>query len=338
VRYFVTDASPTFASTVGGGRSLVRGDPAAVVPVREPLPAAAVEIASRLDGATGVGDGEAVGTLTLVGVDGATWDLTVPAGEHQRARFDLTPFGRPAIREVRLLAVRPGVRWDVDRVVLYTPFEARFRLAQAEGDLRIWENPKALPRAWWVGRYVLADDPAGALERLKEGSVDPAGTAVLAAPVPGLTPGAGPAPEVGGQPPRTIEQTANRRLYEVDAPAPGLLVISETLAPGWRASLDGQPVALYPADGSFQAVAVPAGRHRVELRYLPVSVVLGAGISLVSVALLVGVALVDRLRRKAAEHAAQPPGQALDPGADPLGQGPAVREVVGRHVHGGTLR
>jgi hypothetical protein len=294
VRYFVTDGAATFPSLVGGGRSLLRGDPPAVVPVREPLPTAAVEVGSRLEGAAGAAGDEVVGTLTLDGADGQSWSLPVLAGEANRVRFDLTPLGRPAVRELRFEATRPGVRWNVDRVVLQTPFEARFRLAHAEGDLRVWENPGALPRAWWVGQYVLAEDAAGALAGIKEGTVAPGRTAVLTAPVPGLPPAAGSSEATtgGGAPvaAAAAEVSANRRRYAVDAPAAGLLVISETLAPGWQATVDGAPAPLYAADGSFQAVAVPAGRHVVEVRYLPQSVVAGAAVSLLSAVLLAGAA------------------------------------------------
>ena len=304
VRYFVTDGAATFPSLVGGGRSLRRGDPPAVVPVREPLPAAALEVAARLEGAAGGAADEPLGTVTVTAADGQTWTLPVPSGEAGRLRFDLDPLGRPAVRELRFEVSRPGVRWNVDRVVLQTPFDARFRLAHEEGDLRIWENPAALPRAWWVGRYVLAEDAGGALARLKEGEVAPGRTAVLTAPVPGLPPAAGAATDAAAGPAvaaRAEEVTANRRRYEVDAPAAGLLIVSETLAPGWRATLDGAPAPLYAADGSFQAVAVPAGRHVVEVRYLPASAVAGAAVSLLCAALLAvagGVALAGGLRRR----------------------------------------
>ena len=51
-----------------------------------------------------------------------------------------------------------------------------------------------------MGRYVLAEDAGDALARLKEGEVHPGGTAVLTAPVPGLTPAAGAATEAAAGP------------------------------------------------------------------------------------------------------------------------------------------
>ena len=49
----------------------------------------------------------------------------------------------------------------------------------------------------------------------------------------------------------------------------GWLVVSDTLAPGWRAEVDGCPTPLIPADLVFRCVRVPAGNHRVRMSYHP---------------------------------------------------------------------
>ncbi|MGH2368154.1 MAG: hypothetical protein ACRDI2_08140, partial [Chloroflexota bacterium] len=301
VRYFVTDDVATFPSTVGGGRSLVATDPEATVLVREPLPAVELEVLSSLGDAVEVPDGEAVAEITLVAVDGREWTRIIRAGEHTaewlydapnvagsvrhrmapvahsqprgddsrayvyRARLDLRPLGQPAVREFRLKAIHPRARWNVDRLILHTPFSSRFRLAHANGALRIWENPHALPRAWWTGAYVVEEETAGQFERLKDPAFDPARQAVLGRPLPDFPPAA-PAPP-GSHPARTqvIRLTANTRQYEVTAPEAGLLIVSETFAPGWRAWVDGRPVTIYRAVGGLQAVPVPAGTHQVDL-------------------------------------------------------------------------
>ena len=43
--------------------------------------------------------------------------------------------------------------------------------------------------------------------------------------------------------------------------------------------MDGQPVPLWRANGLVQGLAVPAGMHRVALRYAPASVGWGTAIS-----------------------------------------------------------
>jgi hypothetical protein len=91
---------------------------------------------------------------------------------------------------------------------------------------------------------------------------------------------------------RLAGATANTRQLDVNAPAPGLLVVGEMYAPGWRAWVDGRAAAMYRAGGNLQAVPVPAGAHAVRLAYLPANVVAGAAISLATVVALAGWAAV----------------------------------------------
>jgi hypothetical protein len=59
----------------------------------------------------------------------------------------------------------------------------------------------------------------------------------------------------------------------------GWLVLSRTWYPNWRAFLDGNPVMLYQANGAHCAVAIPAGKHVLELRYVDRAFQVGAVIS-----------------------------------------------------------
>ena len=67
----------------------------------------------------------------------------------------------------------------------------------------------------------------------------------------------------------------------------GYLLFAETWYPGWKAKLDGLSTELYRADYLFQAVAVPAGTHRVEFVYQPFSFYIGLGLSSISWLLLI---------------------------------------------------
>ncbi|MDW8309061.1 MAG: hypothetical protein RMK20_06780, partial [Verrucomicrobiales bacterium] len=70
-----------------------------------------------------------------------------------------------------------------------------------------------------------------------------------------------------------------RVAFEVEADAPALVVIAQTWYPAWRARLDGQATPLLRANYAFQAVEVPPGAHRVELRYEDGAFRVGAGLS-----------------------------------------------------------
>ena len=74
-------------------------------------------------------------------------------------------------------------------------------------------------------------------------------------------------------------------------------MILDAWAPGWTATVDGRGVPLVRADGAFRAVAVPAGRHTIESRYLPASVVWGGGLAAALVLTALGVLARSGLRR-----------------------------------------
>ena len=58
-----------------------------------------------------------------------------------------------------------------------------------------------------------------------------------------------------------------RVTLETDAQEPSLLVLAEAWYPGWSATVDGASAPCIPANAWMRAVAVPAGRHQVELRF-----------------------------------------------------------------------
>ena len=71
-------------------------------------------------------------------------------------------------------------------------------------------------------------------------------------------------------------------LLETETSASGFVVLLDGFDPGWRARLDGEPAPLLQANVVFRAVAVPEGRHRVELVYRPRGLLLGLAVSVLS--------------------------------------------------------
>jgi|CXWL01.1.fsa_nt_gi uncharacterized membrane protein YfhO len=72
----------------------------------------------------------------------------------------------------------------------------------------------------------------------------------------------------------------------VDSPADGLLIHGSNMSSGRTATVDHVSVPVYRADGLVQAIPLPRGRHEVRFRYRPLSVILGAMVSLLSASLL----------------------------------------------------
>jgi hypothetical protein len=172
------------------------------------------------------------------------------------------------VRYVVLDAALPRRREDVAaltsqaRRVLRTP------------RVHVLDRAADLPHAWIVHdvREVARGE---ALPLLTSGAIDPYQTALVE----------GTPPETGIPREATVASAAVLT-YEPDAltiatdgAAPGLLVVSEVYASGWRAFVDGEEVPIMPTYHVLRGVPLPAGQHTVTLRYDPLSLRAGLWVS-----------------------------------------------------------
>jgi hypothetical protein len=83
---------------------------------------------------------------------------------------------------------------------------------------------------------------------------------------------------------------------EANAAAPSLLVIAEHFEAGWHATVDGASAEVLQVDLGAQGVVLPAGSHRVELRFSPPHLALGFALAMGCVLVLVLLELRARAR------------------------------------------
>lgn len=154
--------------------------------------------------------------------------------------------------------------------------------------------PGALPRARLVGQALPSVNPQADLDR-----IDPAAVVLLDQQVPlGLGP--------PGQAAIARDEPGEIRVVTA-APSRQCLVLSERFHPGWTVQVDGERRRVLRAYGDFMAVAVPPGRHYVEFRYEPASLVIGRAASLASLAaVLAWPALVWVTSRRRSRAVARP--------------------------------
>jgi uncharacterized membrane protein YfhO len=76
------------------------------------------------------------------------------------------------------------------------------------------------------------------------------------------------------------------------------LIVSEIFYPGWEATVDGQRAQIHLADYLLRGVALPAGQHKVEMRYVAPGARNGAIISALTLALLGGLFLIARRQKR----------------------------------------
>ncbi len=163
--------------------------------------------------------------------------------------------------------------------------------------IRVLENANVLPRAWVVHRAIPASNES-AYWLIDSGAVDPSTRVFL--PVETNAPEMSDAPAGSTEPVQILHFEADNVRMRAELAAPGMVVISEVYAPGWNAYVDGKRTPVYLANGVLRAVSVPEGAHTIELRYEPVSLRLGLGLSIASLFAMGGLAgyfaLKDRKR------------------------------------------
>ena len=158
--------------------------------------------------------------------------------------------------------------------------EARF------GSSFVLENEAALPRVFTVA----AVDPAGdadettILNRLLSRFFDPRKRVLIEGEIP---------PTIGALDPEALP-TASLQREEPErltvklqgGSGAGVLVVLDSYAPGWTATVDGKTAPVLLADFAFRAVPFPPGATEVVLTYEPKSVWIGAIVSLSALALI----------------------------------------------------
>jgi hypothetical protein len=184
---------------------------------------------------------------------------------------------------------------NVKYVLTTRELEGRWELVYSDPDeIRVYRNRDVLPRAFIVHSIDIAEDAEQSLARITDSGFDYRKRVVLEEEPTGWTEPR-QAPPVASV---SITRYGPDRIgLTVDTKAKGVLVLTDTYAPGWKASIDGQPARVYIADHAFRAVTVPAGRHRVEFVYEPLSFRIGAVLSLLTLAALTLISLVLGLKR-----------------------------------------
>jgi hypothetical protein len=156
----------------------------------------------------------------------------------------------------------------------------RWQLAQSGEEGNIYENPAALPRAFWVGEAKGMEDTA-ALAAVKSGDYDLSKAVILS----GSSPSEASAPRGAGEI-KFIKDNLNDLRLESTSSQPGWLVLTDTAYPGWQATLDGKPAAWQIGDYAFRALPVPAGKHEVVWTFAPATFKVGLFISLFAILIL----------------------------------------------------
>ncbi len=165
----------------------------------------------------------------------------------------------------------------VSHTLFQGPFDPRFvapglglePIARADGWSLLRHHWKAFPEGAWPRLGLtrnLISAPGGEMAALgvvaSQAQSPLAWPAILEVPAP-LAPGR----LVAGERVLDWSETPDSLAATVSAARPALLLDSDTLAPGWKAWINGKPAPILRANWLFRAVVVPQGRSRVAFVY-----------------------------------------------------------------------
>ena len=149
------------------------------------------------------------------------------------------------------------------------------------GGFDVQRLPTALPRAYVVGQFHLANSPRAGLSYMARGFLMRREVVLEEAPTGSIGPGGAA---------QIVRYEDEEVAVSLTDSAGGILVLSDTYYPGWRAFVDGVERPILRANHVFRAVVVPAGAQEVVFSYEPDSFRYGLLVSVAAVALWLGLA------------------------------------------------
>jgi hypothetical protein len=216
----------------------------------------------------------------------------IPSYQTATVRYDLLPragittlYAPPNLTTDPSWLARPG-----------TPL--RLSKIYAGPDGRVLNVDAPAPRAFVVHRADVVASDADALARYADPRFPYRKRVVLERSdgAPATTLGSGASTVA-----RSIHQGLNGSTWRVRSATPGYLVMLDSWAPGWHATVNGHSVPVLHANYAFRAVALPAGTSTVRLVYRPGGFVIGMWAAAITIAgLLVALAVWMARRRRSA--------------------------------------
>jgi hypothetical protein len=182
--------------------------------------------------------------------------LIAQRGFEQLLNLQFDPTGR-RFRNLTNFAYRPKPSIPQPRSINDLTWEF-----DPNGPFSIIEFTGALPRHGLYTAWQPTADEA-ALKMLNSPDFDPARQVIVNADS-GIT-----ASSSTNQPGKTTLVSYHPKKIELtaDATAPSILLWNDRWSQNWKAYLDGQPVPLLRCNYIMRGVQVPAGSHKIEMRY-----------------------------------------------------------------------
>lgn len=158
----------------------------------------------------------------------------------------------------------------------------KFEMVYNDDDIKIYQNTKALPRTWIVPQVQVLANKEEILNTLRDKEFNPWQT-VIFEEEPLLT-GSQKLEKAEAQ---ITKYETEEVVIKTELSDDGFLILSDSYYPGWEVYVDGIKDKIYRANYLGRGVALRAGEHNVVFKFEPMTVKIGAYISLISLLILV---------------------------------------------------
>ncbi|MBI2028378.1 MAG: YfhO family protein [Candidatus Levybacteria bacterium] len=161
--------------------------------------------------------------------------------------------------------------------------DEQFKLIYRDDKYEFYENMKAFPHAFLVGKYRVVKGTQKAIDTMFNDKFDLSKEIILEED-PNLiqTIGSAGVAKITRYEPNNID-------IEVTANNASLLYLADNFYNGWKAEIDGKEVSVLKANYTFRAIPIKTGKHFVRFFYDPASFRLGLYMALGG---LIGVAII----------------------------------------------
>ncbi len=175
-------------------------------------------------------------------------------------------------------------------------YETNFLLVY-DDEIKIYQDLNVIPRVFIVDDVIVKNTTDDIFRSLEDPALNLSGTIILEKEIPEFHYFKNRAGNISDlrYSAEIIEYNPNYVQINATLNKPGFLVITDTFYPGWKATVDGKPREILPADFMFRAVYLGEGIHEVRLTYEPMTFTIGLFISFST---LIGILIIFILKCK----------------------------------------
>jgi hypothetical protein len=172
--------------------------------------------------------------------------------------------------------------WGGARDSALSPFVAAYPIVFETPFLLIHERPAPRPRAHFAERVIAVPDLNEAMGVLR--SHPDACVIERRAAVPSVARGTA----------AVSYPSDSSAVLDTTSDTGGIVVLHDTFASGWTATIDGKPAEVFPVNVLSRGVVVGRGAHRIRMTYMPPGLAAGAATSAATLLVLIVIIIARR--------------------------------------------